>query len=213
MADTPRKSGRPSQPIPRTRLLELARDCFAEFGYAGASMNTIAQRAGIRKASLFHHFASKEKLYIEVLATVVSSLGVYVAEAGLGEGSFAQRLDRLGEMSEEWLVSNPTAARLMVWEVLGQGPFVNSDAGQAVPVTVREVSRFLAAGMEAGDIPRQDPDHLAFSIVSIHFLHFAVSGLTSELFNEDIFSAAHMAKRKPAVREQVRRLCGVSVDA
>ena len=89
-----------------------ARDCFAELGYSGASMNAIAQRAGIRKASLFHHFAGKEKLYIEVLSSVISELTVFVQDAGLGEGAFATRLDRLGELSERWLSQNPSAARL-----------------------------------------------------------------------------------------------------
>jgi len=176
-------------------------------------MNAIAERAGIRKASLFHHFASKEKLYIEVLATVVGSLGVFVSEAGLGEGSFAQRLDRLGDLSEDWLGANPTAARLLVWEVLGEGPFIKSDAGLAVSQTVREVSRFLANGMADGAIPEQDPDHLAFSVVSIHLLHFAVSSLTSTLFQVDVFSDTHLSQRKPVIREQIRRLCGLSLDA
>ena len=186
-----------------------ARDCFADLGYSGASMNAIAQRAGIRKASLFHHFAGKEKLYIEVLSSVISELAVFVQDAGLGEGAFATRLDRLGELSERWLGQNPSAARLLVWEVLGQGAFAQSDAGQAVPFTVREVARFLQQGMDEGAIPKQEPMHLAMSIISIHLMHFAVSGLTNTLYDTDVFSETHMRRRVPVVREQIRRLCGV----
>jgi AcrR family transcriptional regulator len=174
-------------------------------------MNTIAEKSGIRKASLFHHFASKEKLYIEVLATVVSELGVFVQDAGLSEGSFPERLDRLGDMSEAWLGANPTAARLLIWEILGQGAFVQSPAGQAVPLTVREVSRFLAEGMASGDIPKQNPDHLAMSVISIHLLYFAVSPLSNDIFQADIFSQPVMDARLASVREQIRRLCGVVV--
>lgn len=209
MATTPRKSGRPTNPIPRETLLMHARDCFSELGFSGASMNAIAQRAGIRKASLFHHFAGKEKLYIEVLSGVIAELAVFVAEAGLGEGTFAIRLDRLGELTERWLSDNPSASRLLVWEILGQGAFAKSPAGEAVPFTVREVAQFLQQGMDEGAIPHQEPTHLAMSIISIHLMHFAVSGLTNTLYGADVFSEAHMRRRVPVVREQIRRLCGV----
>ena len=155
----------------------------------------------------------KEKLYIEVLATVVGELGVFVQDAGLGQGPFPERLDRLGDMSEAWLGSNPTAARLLIWEILGQGAFVQSPAGQAVPMTVREVSRFLAEGMASGDIPKQNPDHLAMSVISIHLMYFAVSALSNDVFETDIFSDAAMQARMVSVREQIRRLCGVALDA
>jgi len=209
MSTTPRKSGRPTNPIPREKLLMHARDCFAELGFSGASMNAIAQRSGIRKASLFHHFAGKEKLYIEVLSGVIGELSVFVQDAGLGKGTFVMRLDRLGELAERWLSDNPSASRLLVWEVLGQGAFSQSPAGEAVPITVREVARFLQQGMDEGAIPPQEPTHLAMSIISIHLMHFAVSGLTNRLYDSDVFSEAHMSRRVPVVREQIRRLCGV----
>jgi len=213
MPNPPRKSGRPAQSIPRQTLLARARDCFAEFGYTGASMNTIAQRIGIRKASLFHHFASKEALYIEVLATAVTELGAYVQGAGLEDAPFEERLDRLGDLSEDYLSAHPTTSRLLVWEVLGQGPFMQGPAGDAVPQTIREVARLLEEGMDSGAIPHQDPLHLAMSITSIHILHFAVSSVTSSLFDEDIFSSTSVKTRKAAVREQVRRLCGLAVSS
>jgi hypothetical protein len=114
-------------------------------------------------------------------------------------------------MSEAWLGANPTAARLLIWEILGQGAFVQSPAGQAVPLTVREVSRFLAEGMASGDIPKQNPDHLAMSVISIHLLYFAVSPLSNDIFQADIFSQPVMDARLASVREQIRRLCGVVV--
>ena len=59
----PRSVGRPKNPVSRQFLLEKAREAFAQEGFAGASMGDIAQRAGLRKSSLFHHFPSKEALY------------------------------------------------------------------------------------------------------------------------------------------------------
>ena len=49
------------------RIAYLALDQFAEHGYDAASLNDIAVRAGIKKASLYAHFASKDSLYVVAL--------------------------------------------------------------------------------------------------------------------------------------------------
>ena len=57
-----RGPGRPKNPVSKATLLQAAGMAFAERGYAGASMADIASRAGIQKASLFHHFPTKDLL-------------------------------------------------------------------------------------------------------------------------------------------------------
>lgn len=49
------------------RILRVAADLFAQQGYDSVSMNAIAEKAGVSKANIFHHFKSKHDLYIQVL--------------------------------------------------------------------------------------------------------------------------------------------------
>lgn len=50
--------------IDRTRaILDAALIVFAEAGYAGASMDTVAARAGITKPTLYQYFPSKDALF------------------------------------------------------------------------------------------------------------------------------------------------------
>ena len=44
----------------KTRILTAAEDQFGQYGYSSASLADIASRAGIRRASLLYHFASKD---------------------------------------------------------------------------------------------------------------------------------------------------------
>lgn len=44
---------------------------FSEFGYDASSLTDIAQRAGMRKASLYSHFASKDALYLEAFSDAI----------------------------------------------------------------------------------------------------------------------------------------------
>jgi AcrR family transcriptional regulator len=47
----------------RAAILERATHLFLERGYAGTSMSAIAEACALRKASLYHHFPSKETLF------------------------------------------------------------------------------------------------------------------------------------------------------
>jgi TetR/AcrR family transcriptional regulator len=49
------------------RILAAARQLFAVRGFAGVSIQQVADAAGVCKANVFHHFASKQVLYRAVL--------------------------------------------------------------------------------------------------------------------------------------------------
>lgn len=50
----------------RRRILEAALGLFAEHGYAGASIRDIATAAGVRSASLYAHYGSKEHILADL---------------------------------------------------------------------------------------------------------------------------------------------------
>src|SRR6478752_8247470 len=51
----------------REQIIGAATAVFAEYGYAGGSVRTIADRVGVSPASLLQHFGSKEGLLMAVL--------------------------------------------------------------------------------------------------------------------------------------------------
>jgi AcrR family transcriptional regulator len=56
---------------PREEILDAAAELFSSRGYAATSTRMIAESVGIRQASLYYHFASKEELLEELLAATV----------------------------------------------------------------------------------------------------------------------------------------------
>nr|GID83977.1 TetR family transcriptional regulator [Actinoplanes derwentensis] len=59
----------------RDEILDAAAELFAQRGYAATSTRLIAERVGIRQASLYYHFDNKETVLAELLeATVRPSL-------------------------------------------------------------------------------------------------------------------------------------------
>ena len=48
----------------RQRFLDAGTRVFARHGYAGASMERVAEEAGLSRAALYKHFANKEELFL-----------------------------------------------------------------------------------------------------------------------------------------------------
>ena len=51
----------------REHIVQCAEELFAAQGYRGISMREIAEATGLAKASIYHHFASKKEIYLQVL--------------------------------------------------------------------------------------------------------------------------------------------------
>jgi AcrR family transcriptional regulator len=79
----------------RREVMEAAIAVFSERGYRAASMNDIATRMGMGKASLYHYVASKEEVLIELYEDVLRE---NVIAARRIASSQATALDALAEL-------------------------------------------------------------------------------------------------------------------
>ncbi|GGK49624.1 TetR/AcrR family transcriptional regulator [Nocardia camponoti] len=66
---------------PRAEILDAAGELFTTKGYANTSTRAVADAVGIRQASLYHHFSSKDDILDALLAETIA-----------GPVEFAQRL-------------------------------------------------------------------------------------------------------------------------
>ena len=65
----------------RRQLMTVALKVFSRDGYHGATMNDVADAAGVTKPVLYQHFPSKGDLYRELLADVSTDLAAVVTSA------------------------------------------------------------------------------------------------------------------------------------
>ncbi len=86
----PRTGRRKGSPGTRETIVGAARDAFAERGFDGASIRGIATSAGVDPALVYHYFATKEDLFLEVVGAPTDP-SAFIAEAVAGN------VDNLGE--------------------------------------------------------------------------------------------------------------------
>jgi AcrR family transcriptional regulator len=66
-ADTSRRPGRPRSERARQAILQAAADLLLDEGTAHVSMDTVAERAGVSKATIYRWWPSKERLALDAL--------------------------------------------------------------------------------------------------------------------------------------------------
>ena len=97
----------------RAAILDAALEVFSKRGYNGASIDEIAQAAGISKALIYEHFPSKKDLHVSLLERHVQQIFIRLAEtADTGEPGEV-RLRAGVEAFFQWVESNPDAFRLL----------------------------------------------------------------------------------------------------
>ncbi|MEM1332411.1 MAG: TetR/AcrR family transcriptional regulator [Actinomycetota bacterium] len=106
-----------SQRLPATarreQILAVALDVFASSGFHGASMNDIAEAAGVTKPVLYQHFDSKRDLYQALLEDVGTRLLESIAKA-TAEATDGKSTTALGFQAYfRWVADDHDAFRLL----------------------------------------------------------------------------------------------------
>src|SRR5512132_657322 len=78
------RHGRVPRAVRERQLVELGEELFAERGFAKASMDELARRAGVTKPVIYELFGSKDGLFEACLEGLAMRLAESIAEAARG---------------------------------------------------------------------------------------------------------------------------------
>jgi TetR/AcrR family transcriptional regulator len=156
-------------------ILEAALDVFSKHGFRGATIDQIAEAAGMSKPNLLYYFPRKEEIHkrlmIEMLDIWLAPLRELDSE-GDPIAELRSYIRRKIEMSRDF----PRQSRLFANEMLQGAPRVVDVLAGDLKALVDEKARIIEGWMAAGKIVRTDPYHLIFSIwaTTQHYADFDV---------------------------------------
>ncbi|MFG2939189.1 TetR/AcrR family transcriptional regulator [Streptomyces sp. NPDC048282] len=134
---------------PRAELLVAAAELFTTHGYAATTTRAVAERAGMRQASMYHYVSGKEELLAELLESTVTPSLAYARELLAEDATPAgERLRALCRADVELLCAGPhnLGALYLLPEVRAE-----RFAGfRAVRAELKDAYRQLIAATDAG---------------------------------------------------------------
>ncbi|MEE4302532.1 MAG: TetR/AcrR family transcriptional regulator, partial [Wenzhouxiangella sp.] len=144
--------------LTRSRILQAGFELFVDKGFAAVSMRELAQRSGVTKSLIHHHFGTKEGLWDAVKEAAFSRY--YEGQKDELEGADApdSNLLRNGVIRYfRFLQENPQVVRLFTWMHLENDSTCSEMDAELVALGARRVREAQEAGLLRADV---NPTHV-----------------------------------------------------
>lgn len=165
-------SDEPDRPVPtnrrltaeerRSQLFDVALSLFAERGYAAATMDDIAEAAGVTKPLVYQHFNSKRALYLELMDVFSHALANRIGAATADAEGPRQQVEVGMAAYFEMMVDNEQAFRLIYGRDAPDDPELGESLRRVEDTIAQAIDPLIDAGL--------DPEHrllLAYSVVGM----------------------------------------------
>ncbi|MDZ4309989.1 MAG: TetR/AcrR family transcriptional regulator [Cypionkella sp.] len=187
-------------------ILQAAEKVFAEAGFGGATMQLIADVAGLPKANLHYYFATKEELYRKVVSNIFD-IWLHAAESmdnapGPVEGIGAY-IDAKMEISRR----HPDGSKVWASEVMHGAPVIQD----YLETTLRDWTAgrvaLIKGWIDAGQMAPVNPDHLLYMLWAAT-QHYADFGHQIETLNGGPLTDLQWREAKDSVKAMILRGIG-----
>jgi TetR/AcrR family transcriptional regulator len=147
-----------------TRILAAAEDVFAQFGYNGASVEAIAEQAGLSKQNMLYYFTSKEILYRQVLKAI---LDLWLEKMTLLEQAGedpAAMLENYIRGKFEISRTHPNGSKVFANEIINGAPHLKEYLRERLLPQLEADIALVRGWIRDGIVDPIEPEHLFFTI-------------------------------------------------
>jgi TetR/AcrR family transcriptional regulator len=175
------------------RILDAAQEVFATYGYHGATIDEVADRAGISKPNLHYYFKRKRDLYLAVLRRTLEIWLVPLREldrAGDPAVELGNYIAQKVQLSRRF----PAASRVFANEIVQGAPFLKGYLQTNLREVVERKAAVIQHWIDEGKLAPIDPYHLIFLIwaATQHYADFVPQ--IKAVMNVSRLNQAHFRK-------------------
>jgi TetR/AcrR family transcriptional regulator len=159
----------------RKTILDAALEVFAASGFRGATIDRIAERAGLSKPNLLYYFTSKHAIYRAVLEDTLAEW-LKTLEQLNPTGDPIEEIGRYIEAKLEMSRTRPEASKLFANEILHGAPAIGDFLRGPMKALIDEKATVIEHWIAAGELAPVDPRHLIMMIwaTTQHYADFDV---------------------------------------
>ena len=159
----------------RELILDAALEVFSQHGFRGATLDQIAEGAGLSKPNLLYYFPSKEEVH-KALLTGLLDTWLDPLRAMDPKGDPLHEIMAYARRKLDLARDYPRESRLFANEILQGAPRMRDAIEGDLRHLVADKAQVLTRWMDEGRIARVDPVHLIFSIWALtqHYADFDV---------------------------------------
>ena len=155
------------------KILDAALDVFSTYGFRGATVDQIAERAGMSKPNLLYYFRRKQDIYTAVLTR---TLDMWLAPLGRMDPEGDPQTEITAYVREKLVQSreHPQESRLFLGEIMQGAPLIAEVLHTELKEIVEEKAAVIRRWMDEGRLVRLDPTHVIFMIWAMtqHYADF-----------------------------------------
>ncbi len=197
----------------RKAVARAARDLFVRKGYAATSLREVAQRAGIAKATVYHHFPDKRSIMDELITEAIASTAAD-RDVIQSVSDPHDRLSRAAEAMLGFLSLNGDIMQVARREVPACRDRLQTEGGRALHAFEESVAEAIREGRRQGAFRAGvDPEEAAglfMSLLQGSFAHGMLQG-TKQRSTKKAAAALMDLFLNGIATKHARRSAGVSV--
>lgn len=174
MSDNTQKKPSRIQMRNRSKILEAALDVFSAEGFRGATLDAIAQGAGLSKPNILYYFSGKEEIHVTLLNQLMETWLDPLIEMD-ADGDPLSEILRYVMRKLEMARALPRESRLFANEILQGAPRMGPHLSADLKPLFDEKCAVIQQWVDQGKLAPVDPRHLIISIwaTTQHYADFA----------------------------------------
>ncbi len=197
------------------RILSIAAEEFADKGFAGTAIGSIAKKAGVSVGVIYKYYSGKEDLFNACVRKSLDCMDEVLNMTGDTGGDLMDMIEQLISRAQSFAKENPEYIRLYHQITVSGSPGGKAQSAELIESSTAKIyGEFIRRAAESGEI-RSDIDPAAFAFLIDNLLMMLHYSYACDYYTDRfrIYFGEDALDKDDAVREQMLKFIGAALGA
>ena len=197
------------------RILSIAAEEFADKGFAGTAIVSIAKKAGVSVGVIYKYYSGKEDLFNACVRKSLDCMDEVLNMTEDTGGNLMGMIEQLISRAQSFAKENPEYIRLYHQITVSGSPGGKAQSAELIESSTAKIyGEFIRRAAESGEI-RSDIDPAAFAFLIDNLLMMLHYSYACDYYTDRfrIYFGEDALDKDDAVREQMLKFIGAALGA